>query len=72
MDATVGKLGKPDLLDHPDHDLWWDSHSAEQDWADRWSDAWDKLEPLGIVNHPEDSQLPLAELERLAAMLPNQ
>lgn len=49
----------------------WARDEAEQEWAARWSEAWDRLEPLGIVSHPEDSDIRLPELERLVAMLDN-
>lgn len=43
----------------------WVRDDAEQEWAARWIDAWDRLEALGIVSSPEDNNLPLSELERL-------
>jgi hypothetical protein len=50
-------------------DEWeWDRIAAEQEWAERWLDAWERLEPLGIVG-PEDQNLPLSELERIAGYL---
>ncbi len=41
---------------------------AEQDHAARWMEAWDRLAPLGIVG-PEDRDMSLCELERLASYL---
>jgi hypothetical protein len=52
-----------------DYDYWSASEDSDQEWANRWCEAWDRLEPLGIVSHPEDSQLPLNELERLVSLL---
>jgi hypothetical protein len=50
-------------------DLFWASVEAEQDWANRWLEAWERLEPLGVVSNPEDCNMPLTELERLVEML---
>lgn len=49
-------------------DLYWAGIEAEQEWADRWCSAWDRLEAIGVVG-PEDQNMPLSELERIAAQL---
>jgi hypothetical protein len=55
------------MFGEEDYDWAWEQ--SEQDWANRWVEAWDRLEAHGIVSHPEDSNLPLSELERLTALL---
>jgi hypothetical protein len=47
----------------------WARDEAEQDWANRWLEAWDRLEDLGVVSHPEDSNMTLADLERISGYL---
>lgn len=51
------------------HDeYWWDREAAEQEWADRWVEAWDLLEEHGVVG-PGDEDMTLAQLERLTSMI---
>lgn len=42
---------------------------AEQDWAARYLSAWNRLEDLGVVSDPEDSDMTLSQLEDLTALL---
>lgn len=46
----------------------WLREESDQEWAERWITAWDRLEAIGVVG-PGDQNMSLAELERIAGQL---
>ncbi len=52
------------LWDHDFYSVLEDTR--ESDYDDRWLEAWDRLEALGVVSSPADDNITLRELERIA------
>ena len=44
---------------------------AERRWADQFTELWDRLEPLGVLEGVDWRDITLAELERIAEYVPN-
>lgn len=43
---------------------------AEQDWADEWSEGYQRLVDIGVLSHEDDhTNINLTEIRRLLAML---